>query len=171
LNRSTLIAIAKIAKPQGNRGEVAAEIWTDFPDRFQFVDEVVLERGHERRHSKLEAFWFHKNRVVLKFSGVDSRSRAEELREFQVMIPEAKRVRLAEGTYYRHELMDCIVKDLRGRLLGTISEVVGEQGHYLLKISGDKGDFLIPFAQSMLVRASLEEKELVCDLPEGLEDL
>ncbi len=165
------IAIAKVVKPQGNRCEVVAQIWTDFPERFQLVHKVLLQRGPEQRHSKLESFWFHKNRVVLKFSGVESRSDAEELREFEVMIPEAQRVPLAEGTYYQHELMDCVVKDIQGRSLGTITEVIGEEGHYLLKVSADKGEFLIPFAQSVLVRASVKDKELVCNLPEGLEDL
>jgi len=166
------VVIAKIVKPQGNRGEVAAEMWTDFPDRFQFVKEVWLQKLQEQpRTFTLESFWFHKKRVILKFFGVDSRSMAEELREREVKIPESQRMPLSEGTYYQHELLDCVVKDVQGRRLGKISEIVGTEGNYLLKISRDTGDFLIPFAQSVLVRASVKEKELVCDLPEGLEDL
>jgi 16S rRNA processing protein RimM len=166
------VAIAKIVKPQGNRGEVAAEIWTDFPDRFRLVEEVLLQRGEEQPQTfSLESFWFHKKRVILKFSGVDNRSMAEGLREFEVKIPESHRMPLSEGTYYQHDLLDCVVKDVQGRPFGKISEIVGTAGHYLLKVSGDTGDFLIPFAQSLLVQASVEDKELICDLPEGLEDL
>ena len=172
MDTSRLVAIAKIVKPQGNRGEVAAEIWTDFPDRFRFVKEVLLQRSQEEpRTFSLESFWFHKKRVILKFFGVDNRSMAEELRDCEVKIPESQRMPLAEGTYYQHELLDCIVKDRQGRSLGKISEVVGTEGNYLLKVSRDAGDFLIPFAQSLLVQASVKDKELVCDLPEGLEDL
>ena len=166
------VAIAKIIKPQGNRGEVAAEVWTDFPDRFQLIQNVELQRSRELpRRLKLDSFWFHKGRVILKFAGVESRSAAEGLRDCEVRIPESERMPLAEGTYYQHELVDCVVKDIHGRALGTISEIVGTDGHYLLKISGSTGDFLIPFAQSLLVRASVRDKELVCNLPEGLEDL
>jgi 16S rRNA processing protein RimM len=166
------VAIAKIIKPQGNRGEVAAEIWTDFPERFQFVKDVLLQRSQQQPQSlRVESFWFHKKRVILKFFGVDNRSMAEELRDYEVMIPESQRMPLTEGTYYQHELLNCVVKDRQGRSLGKISEVVGTEGNYLLKVSRDTGDFLIPFAQSLLVQASVKDKELVCDLPEGLEDL
>ena len=166
------MVIAKIVKPQGNRGEVAAEIWTDFPERFNLVKELVLQRAEEPpRTFNLESFWFHKSRVVLKFLGVDNRSMAEELRDHDVKIPESERMPLAEGTYYRDELLDCVVKDRAGRYLGKISEVSGSEGNYLLKVSRETGDFLIPFAQSLLVQASVKNKELVCDLPEGLEDL
>jgi len=172
LDASGWVVIAKILRPQGNRGEVAAEIWTDFPERFQFVKDVWLQRLPAQPQTfTLESFWFHKKRVILKFSGVDSISRAEELRECEVKIPESQRMPLAEGTYYQHELLECVVKDRQGRRLGKVSEIVGTEGNYLLKVSNDKGDFLIPFVQSFLVRTSIEDKELVCDLPEGLEDL
>jgi 16S rRNA processing protein RimM len=172
LDPSGLVVIAKIVKPQGNRGEVAAEIWTDFPHRFQLLKEVLLQGSQEQPQTfKLESFWFHKKRVILKFFGVDNRSMAEELRDYEVKIPESQRIPLAEGTYYQHELLDCVVKDRQGRSLGKITEVVGTKGNYLLKVSRDTGDFLIPFAQSLLVQASVKDKELICDLPEGLEDL
>jgi 16S rRNA processing protein RimM len=172
LDSSGFVVIAKIIKPQGNRGEVAADLWTDFPQRFQFVNEVSLQKFQEQpRTVRLESFWFHKRRVILKFYGVDDRSMAEGLRGCEVKIPESQRMPLVKGTYYQYELLDCVVKDTQGRSLGKISEVVGSAGNYLLKVSNEKGEFLIPFAQSLLVHASLAEKELVCDLPEGLEDL
>jgi len=172
LEPSRSVAIAKIIKPQGNRGEVAAEMWTDFPDRFQRIEEVQLQRGQElTQRLKLVSFWFHKGRVILKFAGVENRSAAEELRDCEVRIPDRERMPLPEGTYYQHELVDCVVKDIQGRALGTVTEIVGTDGNYLLKVSGSTGDFLIPFAQSLLVRASVRDKELVCNLPEGLEDL
>lgn len=166
------MTIAKIVKPQGNRGEVAAEIWTDFPNRFQLVNEVLLQRGQEQPQAfSLESFWFHKKRVILKFTAVDDRSAAEGLRDCEVKIPEVQRMPLAPGTYYQHELLDCVVRDLQGHALGRICEIVGTEGSYVLRVSGDTKDFLIPFAESLLVRASIRDKELVCDLPEGLEDL
>ena len=37
------LAIARILRPQGRKGEVAAEILTDFPARFQQLQSVFLE--------------------------------------------------------------------------------------------------------------------------------
>ena len=156
------VVIAKIIKPQGNRGEVAAEIWTDFPERFQFVKDVLVQRPQQQPQSlQVESFWFHKNRVIIKFFGVDNRSTAEGLRDYEVTIPESQRMPLKEGVYYQDDLLNCVVKDRQGRSLGKISEVVGTEGNYLLKVSRDAGDFLIPFAQSFLVQASVKDKELV----------
>jgi 16S rRNA processing protein RimM len=172
LTSSQLITIAKIVKAQGNRGEVAAEILTDFPDRFEHLTETILQKGVEPALSlTLESFWFHKKRVILKFRGIESISAAEALRSYEIKILRDALVPLEQGVYYQHDLVDCMIKDKHGNEYGKVAEVLDTGGHYLLKIDREKGEFLIPFAESMLVRIDLDKKEMIFDLPEGLEDL
>ena len=65
------LAIARILRPQGRKGEVAAEILTDFPARFQQIQSVFLEvPGHTPRPVNLERAWPHKGRIILKFAGI-----------------------------------------------------------------------------------------------------
>jgi 16S rRNA processing protein RimM len=54
-----LVAIAKLVKTRGIRGELVADILTDFPDRFEDLETVtaVLPDG-SRRELKIENFWF-----------------------------------------------------------------------------------------------------------------
>ena len=39
---SELVVIARAVKPRGLKGEIVAELLTDFPERFEDVDELVL---------------------------------------------------------------------------------------------------------------------------------
>ena len=82
------IAIARIARTRGNRGEVLADLYTDFPDRFDALEEVWLEFADGRlQHMSLEDTWEHKGRIVLKFLGVDSISSAEGCVGSWVVVP------------------------------------------------------------------------------------
>jgi 16S rRNA processing protein RimM len=69
------VTIAKVIKPQGRRGEVAAALFTDFPERFASRRHLLAlnskDRQGQRRALELEQYWFHKGQVVLKFKGVD----------------------------------------------------------------------------------------------------
>lgn len=89
------LAIASILRPQGRKGEVAAEILTDFPARFQALQSVFLEvPGQAPKLTGVERAWPHKGRIILKFSGVDSIESASSLRGVQVLIPWEKRTAL-----------------------------------------------------------------------------
>src|SRR5215475_1578304 len=82
-----LISVARIARPQGHRGEVIADLLTDFPERFAGLGRVYVERADGRLLLlDLENSRPHKDRVALKFSGCDTVSGAEELRDARVMI-------------------------------------------------------------------------------------
>jgi 16S rRNA processing protein RimM len=166
------IAIARIARTRGNRGEVLAELHTDFPDRFDGLDEVWVEPadGGPKRLA-LEDSWDYRGRRVLKFAGVDSISAAEEYVNCWVLIP-GDRVRdLPEGTYYDHDLVGCRVEDLEGNPLGSVREILHIAGNTQLVVGLGEREFLIPAVGPLCVRISVEEKRIWVDPPEGLMDL
>src|SRR5215216_4625321 len=64
---SELVVIARAVKPRGLKGEIVAELLTDFPERFEDVEELVLvSPGGERTTKRLEDYWIQNGRVVLK---------------------------------------------------------------------------------------------------------
>jgi 16S rRNA processing protein RimM len=76
--KPSFITIARIARTRGNRGEILADLYTDYPDRFEALEEVWLKFDDGRRqHMALEDSWEHKGRRVMKFAGVDSIGSAE----------------------------------------------------------------------------------------------
>lgn len=166
------ISVARIVKTQGNRGEVAADILTDFPERFQQLSAVALEKeGQAALELILENHWFHKQRVILKFRGIDAITPAERLVGYEVTIDNSQLMKLQPGSYYQHDLVGCRIEDEDGVIRGTVIEVLGAPGNYLLKVGCDTGDFLVPFADCYFPKIDVRNKVLICDLPEGLEDL
>ena len=94
-----LVAIARIARPRGIRGELVAEVLTDFPERFDGLERVTAVLGEDRRELKIENAWFQNERIVLKFEGIDSIEAAEELRDAEICVPESDAVDLDEGAF------------------------------------------------------------------------
>src|SRR5688572_1118783 len=120
-----LVAIAKIVKPRGLRGEVTADILTDFPDRFEGLDTVIARFADGgRKDLKIEDFWFQKDRVVLRFAGFDSIEAAEELRDVELCIPESDVARLDEGEYFDWQLEGCAVETIEGDRIGIVRSVM-----------------------------------------------
>ncbi len=168
----SFITVARIARTRGNRGEVLADLYTDFPDRFNLLSEVWLASDTGRRECLvLEESWEHKGRRVLKFAGVDSISAAEAYVNCWVEIPADQAMPLPEGTYFDHDLIGCAVEDIRGNKIGVVAEVLRIAGNSQLVVKGDDQEFLIPAVESICVRISLEEKQILIDPPEGLMDL
>lgn len=168
----SFIAIARIARTRGNRGEVLADLYTDFPDRFDELEEVWLEYANGRRAvAVLEETWEHKGRKVLKFKGIDDISTAETVVGCWVQIPLEQARGLPEGTYFDHDLVGCSVEDTQGRILGTVDEVLKIEGSNLLVVKSPGREHLIPAVESICIRVSIQEKKIVIDPPEGLMDL
>ena len=64
LTGSRKIGIARIIKSRGNRGEVAAELMTDFPWRFKYLKEVLLEKENQASlRLTLDSSWIHKDKI------------------------------------------------------------------------------------------------------------
>jgi 16S rRNA processing protein RimM len=168
----SFIAIARIARTRGNRGEVLADLYTDFPDRFNLLREVWLVTGSGHRQSLvLEESWEHKGRRVLKFAGVDSISAAEAYVNCWVEIPADQAMPLPEGTYFDHDLVGCEVEDTCGNKIGVVAEVLHIEGNSQLVIKHLDREVLIPAVESICVRISLKDKRILIDPPEGLMDL
>jgi 16S rRNA processing protein RimM len=169
------LAIARILRPQGRKGEVAAEILTDFPERFQQLPAVFLEvPGQPPKAIDLEHTWLHKGQIILKFLGVDSIEGASRLRGLQVLIPWEERAPLPPHHYYLCELQGCrVIWERHGREIGTVTEVEPTGGVDVLhvKCPDGKSEVLIPLAQEICTRIDLATQTIVIDPPEDLLDL
>ncbi|MGI8469511.1 MAG: ribosome maturation factor RimM [Pyrinomonadaceae bacterium] len=164
-----LIAIAKLVKTRGLRGELAADILTDFPERFESLENVVaLLPDSERRELKIEKFWFQKDRIIFKFAGFDSIEKAETLRGAEICIPESEAVELEEDEFFDWELQNCEVETIDGGKIGRVKEIMRTGGTEILVVEGKDKDYLIPFAEKICIEVDIENKLIRVDLPEGL---
>ena len=169
---ASLITIARIVRTRGNKGEVLVDSFTDYPDRFDGLEEVWLE-FEDGRLSKaaLDFTWEHQGRRILKFSGLDTISSAESLIGSLVQVPSDQAVRLPEGTYFDHDLIGCSVEDSDGKKLGIVDDILRISGNNQLVVKDLDREFLIPAVESICTRISIKNKQIIVDPPEGLMDL
>lgn len=165
------ITIAVLGRVRGNRGELTAVPLSDKPERFERLQEVTLFRAdsEEGTRFEVESVWYHVDRLIFKFRGVDSISDAEPWQGSEVRVPLSERVELDEGEYFQSDLIGCEVLDrVSGLALGKVTAWQDGGGAGLLEV---EGGMLIPFAREICVGIDVAERRILVDLPEGLRDL
>jgi len=169
-----LVTVAFTVRVRGLRGEILADLMTDFPERFEELKEVTLVKADGKQESlKIEDFWFQKNRVVLKFAGVDSIETAQAWINCEVCVPESEAVALDEGEFYDWELHGCTVTTLEGKTLGRVREVMRTGGTEILVVAREDlpgKDYLVPFAEAICIDVDTRNKSIRINPPEGLLD-
>jgi 16S rRNA processing protein RimM len=183
--------LAHLLRPQGRKGEVLAELLTDFPDRFEGGARVYLAKpgytgnAENAREIAVAGHWLpvgrNHGRIVLALEGIDSIEKAEELAGLDVLVPAAERIELEDDAEYISDLIDCVVYDGEtkvGRVTGVEFPATADGNRRLadaaplLTVETDSGDeVLIPYVQSFLVKLSPEDKRIEMKLPEGLVEL
>jgi 16S rRNA processing protein RimM len=166
-----LVAVAKAVRTRGLRGEIVAELLTDFPERFEGLERLIAVGTDGSRTSlMLEEHWFQSGRVVLKFAGYDSIEESNALVGYEFAVPESERVELAEDEFYDWELEGCRVETIEGEEVGTVREVLHTGGVEVLAIDDTKTgrEHLIPLADEICVEINVEQKLIRIDAPEGL---
>jgi 16S rRNA processing protein RimM len=175
--------LARLRRPQGRKGEIFAEVLTDFPEKFAERRELWLltpdpspnKPAAAPRKVELVHHWLHKGGIVLHFAGVDSISAAETLAGLIVAIPRTERAPLGEDEVYIGDLIGCTLFDVAGAepaVIGRIEDVDRTAGPVaLLVIAGPHGEILAPFAKSFLRSIDIAAKRVEMALPEGLVEL
>jgi len=189
------VLVARIIRPRGNKGEVLAELFTDFPARLSSRLQIFLRQAQgEPRIIGLQNFWVDRNHPehgIFHFEGYSSIDAAEKLRGFEVLIPVADRVKLPDGKYFVSDLIGCSVFETpvqetklaspacameeAPRLLGSVRDVFfpGERtaGTPLLQVDTAAGELLVPLAEDICRRIDVAARRIDVTLPEGLGDL
>lgn len=182
------IVLAHLLRPQGRKGELLAELFTDFPERFNERRHVYLApagfngEAAQARSVEVSSFWLpmgkNEGRIVLHFASVDSISQAEELSGLEVLVRPEDRMSLDEDSVYTSDLIGCTVYD--GPIaVGSIVDVQFpstpdgarrlEDAAPLLEVTSEGGDeILIPFAKAFVLNVDVKTKRVDMALPVGL---
>jgi 16S rRNA processing protein RimM len=185
-------AIAVLLRPQGRRGELLADPLTDLPELFATGRSVWLAPANADSPAEgappliLEEHFFptgrNAGRVVLKLSGCDTISAAEQLAHHQLFVPISDLPALEDGAFLVGDLIGCKLFDGE-TLAGTISAVEFattpdgrtriEDAAPLLAVelphsAPDAEPTLVPFVHAWIVNVDLAAKRIVMRLPDGL---
>ena len=168
---ATLVAVGRIVRPQGRRGEVRIEALTDAPERLSDLRECWLVPPPAGERHAVESVWFQGRVPVVKFVGSDTISDAETLVGRLVTIPRAAVKPLPPDRYYAFDLVGCAVETPEGAALGTVAEVlVGPEHDYWTVQLGERA-WLLPAVAAIVERVDLAARRVVVRPPEGLVEL
>lgn len=166
------VSIARIVRTHGIRGEVCADLLTDFPERFASLAQVRILCAGTRHWEELEGYRFHKDRVLLKFRGRERPEEVSELLGAEVQIPERQRLPLPQGTYYDSDLVGCRVLqegEVKGEVTGVLK--LGKGAANLVVENPHGQEFMIPAVREFLTRVDVERGVIEVKLPPGLAEL
>jgi 16S rRNA processing protein RimM len=172
----TGVTLARILRPRGLRGEVAAEILTDFPERLPKLREVWLADGRSApRRVSVQRCWLTPSRggqAIFHFADIDSIEAAKTLRGLEVQVPIEQRAQLDAGSYFVSDLVGCEVWEAgAASALGSVRDVEFPGSAPLLAIDTSDGEVLVPLAAEFCVHIDVKAKRIDVTLPEGLRDL
>lgn len=172
----TGVTLARILRPRGLRGEVAAEILTDFPERLPKLREVWLDNGRGvPRRIAVRKCWLSPSRggqAIFHFAGVDTVEAAGLLRGCEVQVPLEQRAKLDAGNYFVGDLIGCEVWEQgAASAMGAVRDVEFPGGVPLLAVKTSDGEVLVPLAAEFCTRIDVQGKRIEVTLPEGLRDL
>ena len=189
------VTVARILRARGIKGEVSAELLTDYPERLKNFAELFLAKDSgEPRRFGLTNFWMDRNHpghAIFHFAGITSISEAEKLRGLEIQIPFEQRVTLPKGKYFVSELTGCAVFESSTgapqmasspcsleeapALLGMERDVYfpgeNEEGTPLLAVETSTGEILIPLAEEICTRIDIAARRIEVKLPGGLREL
>ena len=189
------VAVARILRARGNKGEVAAELLSDFPERLPEIKEMFLRaQSGARRGVRLREFWVQRNhpgKAVFHFQGIDSINDAEKLRGLEIQIPFEQRAVVPSGSFFVTDLIGCSVFEIAATaspmrsspcslaeaptLLGKVRDVYfpgeGQPGTPLLAVDTSRGEVLVPLAEDICTMIEIAARRIEVKLPEGLRDL
>jgi 16S rRNA processing protein RimM len=189
-----------LLRPQGRHGELLADPLTDLPELYAagrsvwLAPEAAGAPADGTAPRTLEAHWLptgrNAGRVVLKLSGCDSISAAEQLAHQLLLVPAVDLPALEAGVFFVGDLIGCALFNGDGQakaetLAGTITAVefpTTTDGRTriaaaapllaveLIGSAPDAEPTLVPFVQEWIVSIDLAAKRIVMKLPEGLFD-
>ncbi|MDA0745135.1 MAG: ribosome maturation factor RimM [bacterium] len=162
------ITIGKVLKPRGLDGEAFLHPLTDYPERFQALNEVLLEKPDGTRVTlQVERIRSYGKRMGIQFKGIRKPEAASLLRGSFLLVPPEEVYPLPEDTFYVFEIVGLQVETAAGEVVGKVVDVLSLPGSDVYVVDRNGREVMLPAAKD-LVRVDLEGGRVVVQDVEGL---
>ena len=165
MSREPTVAVGKITRAHGVKGEVAVLVLSEVPERFDTGAELFLEDG---RSLVIEATREDRGRLLVTFAGVTDRSAAEPLLGRFLVVPESTLLQLPDGSWWPFQLEGCSVSTDTGRPLGVLTNVVPNPANDIWVVVAAGGETLVPALKDVIVSVDVAAKRIVVREIRGL---
>jgi 16S rRNA processing protein RimM len=160
------VAVGRIGKAHGVHGEVSVLVLSDVPERFSVGAELWLEDARQLTVAEARPY---RDRLLVRFRGIDDRTRAEALQTLLLVVPESASPDLPGGSWWDHQIEGCELETEGGRALGTVREVIHTAANDVWSAVDEQGtETLIPVLKDVLVSVDVDHKRIVVKEIPGL---
>ncbi len=170
-----LVAVGRVGKAHGIRGDAFVEPWTDTPGERFTPGARLLTDPADRGPLTVEATRDHSGKLVVHFAGRDDRNAVEALRGTLLLVPAGDRPPIEDpDEFYDTDLIGLAVRTVGGRELGPVTDVLHSPAGSLLAIAltaEDGREVLVPFRLEFVPTVDLAAGIAEIDPPDGLLEL
>jgi 16S rRNA processing protein RimM len=160
------LAIARVIKPWGARGDLKLQVLTGFPDQLGRLKRVYL--GPEAVPYTVARFRWHSGELLLRLTDVGDRNAAELLRDQLVQIAREDATPLEPGQFYEYQIVGLNVVTTDGEPLGQVAEVLSTGANDVYVVQGPRGEVLLPARAEVVQAIDLDAGTMTVTLLPGL---
>lgn len=161
------LAVGRITRPHGVRGELRVEVLTDYPEHIADLQRLYI--GKQHRPYKVLGVRFHQDAMLLTLEGCEDRDTADALRGSLVEIAVENAVPLEEDEYYHFQVVGMQVETDEGAVLGEVVDVLTAPGaNDVFVIYGPQGEILIPVIEDVILDFDTDANRIHVHLIPGL---
>ena len=153
-----MLAIGKIIKAHGIRGDVKVECFLDSPDVFYHIKKIYID-NIELKVSKVKLMG---DFLLVKFENITDMNQAETLRNKTLYCEKTELPNLEKGRYYICDLIGCIVSDGENTY-GKISEVLQNGSSDVIVCKKKNKIVMFPWLKILNAQIDIETKIFMVD--------
>lgn len=163
------IEAGKITGTHGIRGEMRLDPWCDSAEFLSSFHTLYISDDGSEKWTGVTCRP-HKNIAILKVPEITSVEEAERFRGKVVYINRSD-VKLPDGKYFVQDLLGCTVSDADDeRVYGKITDVSKTGANDVWHITNEKGEYLIPVIDDVVVSVDIDDKKVLIHAMKGLFD-
>ena len=160
------LAVGRVLRPHGVRGELLLASLTDFPEHLSEQKTIYL--GEPPVPHALMGVRLHRGQLIIRLANCHDRESADFYREQLVQIEAQTAAPLPPGMYYHHQLVGLAVYTEEGEHLGELAEVLETGANDVYVVKGPQGELLLPVIADVIRGVDLEAHRLTVHLLDGL---
>lgn len=161
------LAVGRLQRPHGVRGELRLLVLTDFPERLH--PGAIVYAGEAHTPLKIRTRRWHNQALLLAFAEYPDRTTAEALTNVTLYVRADDRPPLPDGEYYQHQLLGLQVRTDEGQALGEVTEILETGANDVLVVRAASGkEILLPMTDAVVLAIDLPAGEIRVHLLEGL---
>ena len=161
-----LVAVGRIVKPFGVRGEVRVESLSDVPGRIEGLTQVTLvSRDGRQLPTRVTGVRRIRDAYLIGCQAFGSPEEAATWRGGHIMIPREESPPLPDGHYFESTLIGMTVRLESGEIVGTVEEIWDMPANHVIVVRQAGRETLIPALKSVVRSVDSAGRTMTVRLP------